>query len=165
MKLRFVKFLTSRENEIEKKEEGGPTLHALLSSQLGCGQSHLSRSYLLLPPSFFSLLHPASPARTLRRPAPPPPRAGRAIFSSYFRPAVPLLPFFFIKLPKRKSVADVVPSQPVQLSYPTIACGRPARRTLAPPGGSLVLHRFRFLLSLGAVHPHRAKPQENKDRK
>ena len=33
MKLRFVKFLTSRENEIEKKEggEGGPTLRTLPS--------------------------------------------------------------------------------------------------------------------------------------
>ena len=79
-----------------------------------------------------------------------------------YSPAIPPQLFrfspFFIKLPKRKSVADVVPSQPVQLSRPTIACGRPARRTLAPPGGPLVLHRFRFLLSLGAVHPHRAKP-------
>ena len=45
-------------------------------------------------------------------------------------PAVPLLPFFFIKLPKQQSgrpLRSVVPSLPVQLAN----CGRPARRTLA----------------------------------
>ena len=98
MKLRFVKFLTSRENEIEKKEEEGPTLHALLSSQLGRGQSHLSRSYLLLPPSFTISLHPAQLPRTLRRPAPPPPRTGRAIFSSYPLSSCSASPFLLHKI-------------------------------------------------------------------
>ena len=156
MKLHFVKFLTSRENEIEKKEEGGRRLkfQCLFSPGQSAARLPLSPSFLHRSP----FPPPVPPARILRHPASPPPRVRRAIFSSYPSPAVLLLSFFFIKLPKRKSVADVVPSQPVQLSYPTIACGRPARRTLAPPGGLLVLHRFRFLLSLGAVHPHRAKP-------
>ena len=62
-----------------------------------------SRSYLLLPPSFTISLHPVPPPCTLRRPASPPPRAGRAIFSSYPLPSCSAFPFFFIKLPKRKS--------------------------------------------------------------
>ena len=63
------------------------------------------------PPSFRSpFLHPAPPARSSTTPASPPPRVGRAIFSSYPSPAVPLLPSFFIKLPKQKSMADVVSS-------------------------------------------------------
>ena len=164
MKLRFVKFLTSRENEIEKKEEEAIITY-FATTQLGRVQSHLSCSRP--PPSIISpspSTHPHQSASSAA-PASPPPRAGRAIFSSYPLPSCSASPFLLHKLPKRKRAAAVVSSQPTQLSYPTIACGRPARRTLAPPGGPLVLHRFRFLLSLGAVHPHRAKPQENKDRK
>ena len=89
-------------------------------------------------------LHPAPPPYALRRPASPPPRAGRAIFSSYPSSSCSASPpSFFIKLPKQQSVADVVPSQPVQLSYPTIACGTssphpcPSRWPACPPPFSL----------------------------
>ena len=86
MKLRLVKFLTSRENEIENKEEGGRSRTTItLSAIAQLGRSH-SPAPAPLPPSFhtipFSLPPPVPPARILRRPAPPPPRAGRAIFSS-----------------------------------------------------------------------------------
>ena len=100
---------------------------------------------LPFPPSslhhFTLSLHPAPPACILRRPAPPPPRTGRAIFSSYPLPSCSASPFLLHKLPKRESGADVVPSQPVQLSCPTIACGAQLAAPL-PPGGPLVLHRF-----------------------
>lgn len=70
MKLRFVKFLTSRENEIEKKEDGeeeGPPLRVLPSPPAGRSQSSprshfcflfLSSSHSPLPP-----LSPTSPHR------------------------------------------------------------------------------------------------------
>ena len=66
MKLRFVKFFTSRENEIEKKEEEevGLPLRALLPPA-GRGQSLCSTSSSLH--RFCSLsLHPVPPARILR---------------------------------------------------------------------------------------------------
>ena len=143
MKLRFVKFLTSRENKIEKKEEGGPTLRAL-------PQPGQSAARATSPAPISSSLHrspfppPVPPARILRHPASPPPRVRRAIFSSYPSPAVLLLSFFFIKLPKRKSVADVVPSQPVQLSYPTIACGAQLAAPLPLPVAHLSSTVFAF---------------------
>lgn len=135
MKLRLVKFLTSRENEIEKKEEGG--------------KEH--RHYLLCR-------HPARP-RPEPAPAPPlpfiisvlssstqphQPASLRSSFSSatnresdassYLSPAVSLLPSFFIKLPKQKSVegrtvAGAQLADPAVLSNDNRA--RPARRTLA----------------------------------
>ena len=128
MKLRFVKFLTSRENEIEKKEEGGGALpsRAPPSPSQTAARAHAP----LLPSlSIISLSPPpVPPACVLRRPASPPPRIGRAIFSSYPSSSCSALPpFFFIKLSKQQSVADVVPSQPVQLSCPTITCWCPAR--------------------------------------
>ena len=116
-------------------------------TQLGRSHRFRFRSLTLLPPSFAISLHPAPPARILRRPAPPPPRIGRAIFSSYPSPAVPLLPFFFIKLPKQQSVADVadvVPSQPIQLSYPTIACGAQLAAPLPFPVARLFSTVFAF---------------------
>ena len=131
MKLRFVKFLTSRENEIEKEEEGGYH-HVLRYPHLGRGQSHLSCSRP--PPFIISVLFspPVPPACFLRRPASPPPRVGRAIFSSYPSPSCLASPFLLHKLLKEQSVAAVVPSQPVQLSYPTIACGAQLARRSAP---------------------------------
>ena len=59
MKLRFVKFLTSRGNEIEKKEEEAPITH-FATTQLDRGQSHLSCSR---PPPFIIsvLFSPTTP--------------------------------------------------------------------------------------------------------
>ena len=142
MKLHFVKFLTSRENEIEKKEGGGRglKLQCLFSPGQAAARLPLSPSFLHRSP----FPPPVPPARILRHPASPPPRVRRAIFSSYPSPAVLLLSFFFIKLPKRKSVADVVPSQPVQLSYPTIACGAQLAAPLLLPVACLSSTVFAF---------------------
>ena len=66
MKLRFVKFLTSRENEIEKKEEGGPTLRAPLPparprpEPMLCLPPPSTISVLFLPPP--TSPHPPSPS-------------------------------------------------------------------------------------------------------
>ena len=137
MKLRFVKFFTSRENEIEKKEEGGrrSNISCLAVTQLGRSQSPRSRSPLLFSSSLHhSILPPSTrphqPTSSVA-PACRPPRSGRAIFSSYPSPAIPLLSSFFIKLPKRKSVERrTVAEHPA--SRPSCNRARPARRTLAP---------------------------------
>ena len=106
MKLRFVKFLTSRENEIERKEEGGR------STALACSTvTQLARNHSPAPALPFSLHHfilspstqPRQPTSSVA-PACRPPRVGRARLSSYPSPAVPLLPSFFIKLLKQHSV-------------------------------------------------------------
>lgn len=107
MKLRFVKFLTSRENEIEKKEEGGRSTALACSVIPQPGRGRSSR-FRLSPPSlhyFHPLsLHPALPARDS-----PPQLALRHGSGEQDSPATPppavlLLPSFFIKLPKQKSV-------------------------------------------------------------
>ena len=119
MKLRFVKFLTSRENEIEKKEEEA-TITYFATTQLGRGQSHRSRP----PPSIPLFLPPPRPPT----PHPPPPsfpsatnRESNILQLSF--PSCSASLFLLHKLPKQQSMADGVPSQPTQLSYPTIACG------------------------------------------
>lgn len=72
-------------------------------------------------------------------------------------PAVLLLPSFFIKLPKQKSVAVVTwrsTRLPTQFADPTVACERPARRIL-------VLHQIRCRGSspvLMASSPQQAEP-------
>ena len=105
-----------------RRKENEDENYSVRYSPLGRSQSHLYRS--LLPPSFHSPPppqphHPASSAAQL------PLRhvSGEQYSPAISSPAVPLLPSFFIKLPKQQSVAVVVPSQPTQLSYPTIACG------------------------------------------
>lgn len=67
MKLRFVKFLTSRENEIEEKEEGGrrPNLSCLAVTQLA--RNH---SPLLLPALVF-IIPTLSPSTQPHQPASP----------------------------------------------------------------------------------------------
>ena len=131
MKLRFVKFLTSRENEIERKEEGGQRLK--LQCLFSPGQS---AALLPLPPPSPSII-PLSSTQP-HQPAPSaaqlPLRHGSGEQYSPAIPslAVPPLPSFFIKLPKQQSVVAAVPSQPVQLSCPTIACGAQLAAPLPP---------------------------------
>ena len=109
MKLHFVKFLTSRENEIEKKEEEAIITY-FATTQLGRVQSHLSCSRP--PPSIIS----PSPSPPVHQPAssvtqlPLRHVPGEQYSPAIPPPAVPLLPSFFIKLPKQQSVAAVVPS-------------------------------------------------------
>ena len=106
MKLRFVKFFTSRENEIEKKEGGGRS-----RITIACSVTQLARNHSPAPALPFSLHHSHSLSlHPAHQPASPRPslsaatdRESNALQLSP-PPAVPLLPSFFIKLPKRKSV-------------------------------------------------------------
>ena len=140
MKLRLVKFLTSREDEIEKKEEGGRSTTIMRSASTRPRPRPQPRSVLalLLPSSFHSLfLHHSPPARvSLRRSSLSAATCRQAVAPAIPPPAVPLLPFFFIKLPKQQSgrpLRSVVPSLPVQLAD----CGA----QLAAP---LPLHQIRW---------------------
>lgn len=134
MKLRLVKFLTSRENEIEKKEEGeGEALSSRvlpLPSQ-AAARAHAPAPLLFSPPPSFRSpsLHPAHQPASRRAQL-----VGRHVSGEQYSPANPppailLLPSFFIKLPKQKSVA-VVTWRSTQLADPASrpSCsGRPAR--------------------------------------
>ena len=102
MKLRFVKFFTSRENEIEKKEEGGrkePAITCSSITSLARGQSSLPLPLLFSPlsssfPSSSPSIQPTSPhptAQLVGRHVP-----GEQCSPAVPAPAVPLLPFFFI---------------------------------------------------------------------
>lgn len=84
--------------------------------------------------SFHSLfLRPASPTYLLLRSILPAATCRQAAVPAILSPAVLLLPFFFIKLPKRQSGSVAVALCPASRS----SCGgRPARRTL-------VLHQIR----------------------
>ena len=129
MKLRLVKNFTSRENEIERKEEGGrsTTITRPSATQPGLGQSScpLPDLTLLLPSSFLPLPPPSSRQPATCRPSLSAATCRQAVAPAIPPPAVPLLPFFFIKLPKQQSgrpLRSVVPSLPVQLAD----CGPPS---------------------------------------
>ena len=106
MKLRLVKFLTSRGNEIERKEKQDH--HYLLRHHPARPRPELPPHYSPPPPFIISFSSPsifAQPAST-----PPPQLALRHVSGEQYTPAipfpaVPLLPSFFIKLPKQSSVA------------------------------------------------------------
>ena len=128
MKLRLVKFLTSRENEIEKKEEGGrsTTITRPSATQPGRNQSScpLPDLTLLLPSSFLPLPPPSPRQPATCRSSLSAATCRQVVAPAIPPPAVPLLPFFFIKLPKQKSgrpLRSVVPSLPVQLAGLAIA--------------------------------------------
>lgn len=109
----------------------------LAATQSGRGQSPRSRSRFLLPSSFrsLSLLHPLHQP-TSSAPACQPPRIGRAIFSSYLLPSCLASPFLLHKITEAEERTrwprGEAPSLPTQLADPAVACGHPARRTLAP---------------------------------
>ena len=113
MKLRFVKFLTSRENEIEKKEEEA-TITYFATTQLGRGQSHRSRP----PPSIPLFLPPPRPTT----PHPPPPSFPSATcresnILQLSLPAVLLLPSLFHKITEaEESGRGTQPAGPAVLS-------------------------------------------------
>ena len=144
MKLRFVKFFTSRENEIEKKEEEGGALPSRAPPSPSQAAARARFRSPLLSSSFpLSLPPPSPPARI-----PPPQLVSRHVseeqsFQLSPPPAVPLLPSFFIKLPKQQSVA-VVTWRSTQLADPAVTGGRPARRTLAPSSNRVAAASLRF---------------------
>ena len=163
MKLRFVKFLTSHENEIEKKEEGGrrSNISCLAATQPGRTQTSAPAPTSV----FFSSHHPIlSPSTQPHQPAPPPLQfllrhwSGKQCPPAIPSPAVPPLSSFFIKLPKRESMEGRTVAG-AQLADPAVLLNdnraRPAYRTLAPSSNRVAALR---LPSPGAVHPHRVKP-------
>ena len=108
MKLRLVKFLTSRENEIEKKEEGEE--RTAITCSIAPARP---RPKPLLPLPLLPSL-PAIVLFSLPPPSPslPPPLqlslrhgSGERCPPAISSPAIPLLPFFFIKFLKQQSVA------------------------------------------------------------
>lgn len=114
-----------------RKEKEKHCHHVLLCPQPGRSHSHAPAPRSSLN-HFHSLsLHPAPPARSSTTPVSPPPRVGRAMPSSYPSPAVPLLPSFFIKLLKQKSVERRTVAG-AQLADPAVLLNdnraRPARR-------------------------------------
>ena len=146
MKLRFVKFFKSRENEIEKKEEEGgealPSRAPPPPSQLAA-ISPRSRSPLL-PSSFpFSLPPPSSTSPHRPAPACRPPRVGRAIFSSYLLPSCSTSPFLLHKITEatERGGCHVAkhpacrPSLPIQLQRAgaQLAAPAPSRQLACPP--------------------------------
>ena len=153
MKLRFVKFLTSRGNEIEKKENEDGTTAPTAIIPPGRDQSLPSAS--LLPPSSRSLPPPVPPSTA---PACPSPRVRRATSSSYPFPAVLLLPFFFIKLLKQQSVAGRTGTG-TQLAGPAVLSNNNVARPARPP--PLLLHPIgddSHLPAQREVHPQRVEP-------
>ena len=108
MKLRFVKFLTSRENEIEKKEEEGGALPSRAPPSPSQAAARARFRSPLLSSSFPFFLPPPSPTS----PHPTAQLVGRHVSGEQYSPAIPLptislLPSFFIKSPKQQSVAVV----------------------------------------------------------
>ena len=149
MKLRFVKFFTSRENEIEKKEGGGRRTHTARPTTLS---QPAARAYapVLLPPSFLLSLPPPGPTQptSSAAPASPPPRAGRAMSSSYPCHSRPASPFFFINYRSRRAWQGG-PWRGAQLAGPAVllndnvaAPSSPA--TLAPSSNRVVAASLRF---------------------
>ena len=165
MKLRLVKFLTSHENEIEKKEEG--RLPSCVLPPPGCGRGHSPLCSRSPPPFIFplSLPPPFSASKCpLRRSS-----LSAATCRQAVAPAIPpqLFRFSFLlhKITEaaRYGIRRVAlystcrPSLPVQLAD----CGA----QLAAP---LLLHQIRCRDSspvLMASSLWRVEPQENKDRK
>ena len=139
MKLRLVKFLTSRENEIEKKEEGGRSTTIMRSASTQPGRSQSPAPFSLSSSLHLSTL---SSSTILRQQVSSPPfqLVGRHVppssCSSYPSSSCFASPFLLHKITeatryggRRVALYSTCrPSLPVQLAD----CGRPARRTLAP---------------------------------
>ena len=161
MKLRFVKFFTSRENEIEKKEGGGGRSPAITRSTT----SQLARNHSPAPALPFSLHHfilspstqPRQPTSSVA-PACRPPRVGRAIFSSYLLPSCSASSFLIHKITEatERGGCHVAERPACRPSCSVRAPSSPAGPR--PSGSSLVLHRLHLLPALGAVHPQRLEP-------
>ena len=165
MKLRFVKFLTSLENEIEKKEGGGGRSTALACSVTHSQAAAIAPLPLPLPPPFITpfSLPPPSPTSP-HRPAPAcrPPRVGRAMPSSYPSPSCSASPFLLHKLLKPQSVAVVTwraPSSPAQLQRrPACQQALLPRCPTCPPSPPLSpLSRSGPSTSSGAIGKQRPK--------
>ena len=139
MKLRFVKFLTSLENEIEEKE--GEDCHCVLCHPPARPRPELTL-HLLLPSSFLSFLPPNPTSLPSPPQLAPPPRVGRAMSSSYPSPSCPASPFLLHKITEAEERGGKdrggAPSLPTQLAGPSCS-GRPTRRTLAPSSNRVVV--------------------------
>ena len=174
MKLLFVKFLTSRENEIEKKEEEEKEhRHYLLCR-------HPARPRPKLPPRSCSLFLPSlpssSPSTQLHQPAPVAPslpaatcRKSNALQLSL--PSCSPSPFFLHKITETAERGGKdrggAPTLPTQLSYPTItrrAPARPQARVLPVADSPSTISAF-SCLKVRFIHierSHRKTKTENK---
>ena len=136
MKLRFVKFFTSRENEIEKKEGGGRRSTAITcstTSQLARSHSPRFRSPLLSS-SFPFFLPPPSPISPLLHHSSFSSVTGRESKTLQLSlPSCPASPFFLHKITEAEERGEKnrggAPTLPTQLSYSTIT----GRAQLAAP--------------------------------
>lgn len=163
MKLRLVKFFTSRGNEIEKKED--EDCHCVLSPPAR-PRPELPLP-LLLPSSFRSLfLHPAPPARI-----PSLQLVGRHVSgssrSSYPRPNCSASPFLLHKITEAEERdGHCVAERPASRPSCSTTWRRPARRTLALPVPRLSSTVSAFShLKVRSIHierSHRKTKTENK---
>ena len=161
MKLRLVKFFTSRENEIEKKEEeegaGSP-------SRAPSPSQPATIAPLLLSPSPFIIsfsLPPPSPTS----PHPTAQLVGRHVSGEQYSPAiplpaVPLLPFFFIKLLKqqsveRRTVAGAQLADPAVTGRAQLAAPCPFTKSGGCPPASV--SRCDLSAAIGAIGKQRPK--------
>ena len=159
MKLRLVKFFTSRENEIEKKEGGEGRSPAIACSVTQLARNHSPRFRSpLLSSSFPFFLPPPSPTS----PHPTAQLVGRHVSGEQCPPAIPspscpASPFFLHKITEAvKRGGKNRGGRPA--CRPSCNRRAPSSPHPRPPGSLLVLHHLRFLPSLGAVHPQRWEP-------
>ena len=135
MKLRFVKFLTSRENEIEEKEK--EDCHCVFYRHPARPRPEPMR-YLLLPSSFPSSLPPPSPTSPLLHHSSFSSATGRESNTLQLSlPSCSASPFLLHKITETAERGEknrAGASLPTQLSYPTITRQAPS----SPP--PLLLH-------------------------
>lgn len=148
---RLVKILTKCKMKLKSRRKEKQSRAAITCPTIippGRGQSPA-------PVPLSSLYHSilsSSTRLTSPRPAAPSLSAAtdrKAIAPAISLPAVPPSPFLLHKLPKQQSVA-VVTWRSTQLAGPAVAGAQLARRPVHSRW-PLVLHRFRFLPSLGAA--------------
>ena len=103
MKLRFVKFFASRENEIEEKEK--EDCHCVFYRHPAGPRSGLPPRSHLSPPAITPLpLHPVPPARSHHRPSLPSATCRESNILQLSLPSCSASPFLLHKLLKQQSV-------------------------------------------------------------
>ena len=170
MKLRLVKFFTSRENEIEKKEEGGRRINITCSTTLiqASARAH-ARSVLalLFPSSFHPFLPLPPPSPQPAAPACLPPRAAKQLLQLSLS-SCSAFPFLLHKITEaaRYGIRRVAlystcrPSLLVQLAGLAIAAPSSPHPCLFTKSGGRGSSPVLMASSLWRV-----EPQENKGRK
>ena len=148
MKLRFVKFFTSRENEIEKKEGGGRGTNITCSTILiQAAASAIAPLRSRSPPPFifpFSLLPPFSASKCpLRRTHLVSRHVPPSSCSSYPSSSCSASPFLLHKITEAEE-RTAVTQRGAQPAGPASRLRRPARRTLASSPNQVAAAPLRF---------------------